>query len=204
MTDAKTITHREKQGLTPSATVGPYFAYALTPANYPFRVQFSNALATADVAGERIRIEGCVTDGDGKGIGDAMIEIWQADANGRYAHPADPSAVANSGFKGFGRCEPTADGGYSFDTIKPGAVAGANGMQAPHIVVAVFARGMLRHVYTRIYFADEPATATDAVLALVPLARRKTLIAERSHGGTATYRFDIRIQGADETVFFDL
>jgi protocatechuate 3,4-dioxygenase, alpha subunit len=206
MTDAKAA----KLGLTPSATVGPYFAYALTPANYPFRAQFSNTLQSPDIAGEKIRIEGRVTDGDGNGISDAMIEIWQANAAGRYAHAADAGALPNTGFKGFGRAETSADGSFAFDTIKPGAVVGPKGMQAPHIVVAVFARGMLRHLYTRIYFADEAATAHDAVLALVPAGRRPTLIAQRSAKASgpdrsgAIYRFDIRSQGVDETVFFDL
>jgi protocatechuate 3,4-dioxygenase, alpha subunit len=202
MTDCKSA----KLGLTPSATVGPYFAYALTPAEYPFRVQFTNALATPDVVGERIRIEGRITDGDGKGIGDAMIEIWQADAAGRYAHPADPSAIANSSFKGFGRCQTTSNGDYSFETIKPGVVGRPQTKQAAHVVVAVFARGMLRHVYTRIYFSDDAAIASDPILRLVPAARRQTLIAVRGHGTGAAivYSFDIRIQGTDETVFFDL
>jgi protocatechuate 3,4-dioxygenase, alpha subunit len=204
MTDAKSA----KLGLTPSATVGPYFAYALTPAKYPFRAQFSNNLQAPDVAGEKIRVEGRVTDGDGQGVGDAMVEIWQANAAGRYAHPADAGALPNTGFKGFGRVETGGDGSFVFDTIKPGTVVGPNGQQAPHILVAVFARGMLRHLYTRIYFADDAATVGDGMLARVPAERRGTLIAQRSGGGTGAgmpvYRFDIRLQGADETVFFDL
>jgi protocatechuate 3,4-dioxygenase, alpha subunit len=192
--------------LTPSATVGPYFSYGLTPTNYPFRATFSNVVATADAAGERIRIEGRVTDGDGKGIADAMIEIWQANAAGRYAHPADPGSQPNTGFKGFGRVETGADGVYEFETIKPGAVAGPDGSaQAPHILVVIFSRGMLRHLYTRIYFADDAATASDPILAHVPAARRDTLIAKaEKRGGQSVYTFDIRIQGAGETVFFDV
>jgi protocatechuate 3,4-dioxygenase, alpha subunit len=202
------MTERNKKtsGLTPSATVGPYFAYALTPARYPFRAAFSNTTVTADTAGERIRIAGRVLDGDGNGIGDAMVEIWQANAVGRYAHPADAGSQPNTGFKGFARAETDKDGTYQFETVKPGAVAGIDGQtQAPHILAAVFARGMLRHLYTRIYFADEAATAKDAILAHVPEARRGTLIAKReSVGGQAVYRFDIRIQGGEETVFFDI
>jgi protocatechuate 3,4-dioxygenase, alpha subunit len=199
------IDKKKPLGLTPSATVGPYFAYALTPARYPFRAAFSNNTVTADTAGERIRIEGRILDGDGAGIADALIEIWQANATGRYAHPADPGSQPNTGFKGFARSETDKDGTYRFDTIKPGAVAGPGGQtQAPHILVAVFSRGMLRHLYTRIYFADEAATSKDAILALVPEARRGTLIAKRETSGGHIYRFDIRIQGGDETVFFDI
>jgi protocatechuate 3,4-dioxygenase, alpha subunit len=201
MTDAK-----KPLGLTPSATVGPYFAYALTPARYPFRAAFSNSTVTPDTAGERIRVQGRILDGDGTGIADAMIETWQANAAGRYAHPADAGSQHNTAFKGFARCETGHDGGYSFDTIKPGAVAGPNGMtQAPHILAAVFSRGMLRHLYTRIYFADDPATANDPILGHVPEDRRSTLIAKREQSsGQPIYRFDIRIQGGDETVFFDI
>lgn len=193
-------------GLTPSATVGPYFAYGLTPARYPFRAAFSNSTVTADAVGERIRIEGRVLDGAGAGIADAMVEIWQANAAGRYAHPADAGSPSNTGFKGFARAETAADGSYAFETIKPGPVAGLGGApQAPHILVAVFSRGMLRHLYTRVYFADEAATTADAILALVPAARRSTLIAQRADDiGHARYTFDIRIQGGDETVFFDI
>jgi protocatechuate 3,4-dioxygenase alpha subunit len=194
-------------GITPSQTVGPFFAFGLTPGReYPWHGIVGNNLVTPDASGERIRIVGRVTDGDGSSINDAMIEIWQADAAGRYAHPADKRALPNASFKGFGRIGTDGEGRYSFDTIKPGAVPGPNGaMQAPHIVVAVFARGMLRHVYSRIYFADEAANADDPVLALVPEARRSTLVAPRTvEGGVAVYTFDIRMQGADETVFFDL
>lgn len=196
---------KKPAGITPSATVGPYFKYGLTPGGaYPVRDAFSAHVATPDAQGERIRISGRVTDGDGQPVPDSMIEIWQADAAGRYAHPRDAGAKPNATFKGFGRSDADADGRFTFDTIKPGAVAGAGGKpQAPHIVVAVFARGMVRHVYTRIYFAEEAvANAADAVLALVPADRRSTLLAKR--GGDGAYSFDIRLQGADETVFFDL
>ena len=196
---------KKPAGITPSATVGPYFKYGLTPGGeYPVRDAFSATVATPDAQGERIRIKGHVLDGDGKPVPDAMIEIWQADGAGRYAHPRDTAARPNTKFKGFGRCGTDAKGGFSFETIKPGAVAGAKGaLQAPHIVVCVFARGMLRHLYTRIYFAeDAAANAADAVLRLVPAERRATLLAKR--GGDGAYAFDIRIQGGDETVFFDI
>jgi len=192
-------------GITPSQTVGPYFHYGLTPYDYDFSVVFGNNLVTPDASGERIRIEGRIIDGDGQGINDSLVEIWQADSAGRYAHPADRRALPNASFKGFGRCDTDKDGGYSFETVKPGAVPGPNGApQAPHIGVIVFSRGMLRHVYTRIYFSDEKNDA-DPILAAVPADRRSTLIAKRAdRNGHAVYTFDIRLQGDGETVFFDI
>jgi protocatechuate 3,4-dioxygenase alpha subunit len=191
-------------GITPSQTVGPYFAIALTPGGYDWTPTIGNNLVTPDASGERIRIEGCVLDGDGKPVSDAMIEIWQADAAGRYAHPADGRANPNAAFKGFGRTGTDESGSYGFETVKPGAVAGPDGPQAPHIVVAVFARGMLRQCYTRLYFSDAKNDA-DQVLGSVPQQRRATLIAQRQDGGGhAVYRFDIRLQGEDETAFFDV
>lgn len=193
-------------GLTPSQTVGPYFAYGLTPGSkYEWNDAFSNDLVTPDVSGDRIRIAGQVFDGDGAVIPDAMLEIWQADAQGRFADPQDKRALPNATFKGFGRCGTSAKGEFSFDTIKPGIVPDPDGKpQAPHILLAVFARGMLLHLYTRIYFDDEAEkNAADPILALVPAERRATLIARREAGG-ATYRFDIHLQGDNETVFFDV
>lgn len=191
---------------TPSQTVGPFFAYGLTPQQYgyPLTSVADGDLLSPEVAGERIRLEGQVFDGDGAVIHDAMIEIWQADAQGRYAHPADPRG-SNVGFKGFGRQGTGTDPQmrYVFNTIKPGAVADG---EAPHINVIVFARGLLNHVFTRIYFSDETAAnAEDAVLNSVPEERRQTLIAERQDGpGGIVYRFDIHLQGDRETVFFDV
>jgi protocatechuate 3,4-dioxygenase, alpha subunit len=193
-------------GITPSQTVGPFFDYGLTPTGrYPWTDLAGNNLVTADVAGERIRIEGRVTDGDGAPVKDAMIEIWQADAQGRYVHPRDDRSP-NAAFKGFGRAGTDADGRYSFETIKPGPVPGPNGSaQAPHILVAYFSRGLLTHVYTRIYFSDEAANKADPTLALVPADRRETLIARKeTRDAQPVYRFDIRVQGENETVFFDL
>jgi len=192
--------------ITPSQTVGPYFAYGLTPrGKYPWKDTFGADLVTRDASGERIRIEGQVFDGDGLPINDCMIEIWQADAQGRYASPADPRRP-NAAFRGFGRAGTDAEGRYGFDTIKPGPVPGLEGkMQAPHVVLAVFARGMLRQSYTRIYFADEAANADDAILALVPPERRATLVAAKTMAqGRAIYTFDIRMQGEAETVFFEV
>jgi protocatechuate 3,4-dioxygenase, alpha subunit len=201
--------------ITPSQTVGPFFAYGLTPkgrcqwdpnGSYSWKETIGDNLVTPDASGEKIHIEGRVTDGDGAPINDAMIEIWQADAQGRYAHPRDNRALPNTQFKGFGRSATDKDGIYGFDTVKPGSVPGPNGKpQAPHIVVCIFSRGMLRQIYTRLYFSDEKANDADPILALVPAARRGTLIAHKeARSGATVYRFDIRVQGKDETVFFDI
>lgn len=192
-------------GITPSQTVGPFFAFGLDPkGDYAWAQTFSNDL-TADAAGERIRVEGRVLDGDGKPVNDALIEIWQADSAGRYAHPAD-TRRPNAKFTGFGRTGTDAQGAFSFMTIKPGSVPGPDGKpQAPHILLAVFARGMPRQCYTRIYFADEAGNAGDPLLALVPADRRSTLIAKRdAKNGQPVYAFDIRLQGQGETVFFEI
>lgn len=191
-------------GITPSQTVGPFYAYGLTPnGQYSWNDAFSNNLLTPDVSGDKIRIEGVIHDGDGKVVPDAMLEIWQADSQGRFADPQDTRGQPNASFRGFGRSGTTDAGEYSFDTIKPGAVPGIDGKpQAPHIVMAVFGRGMTMQSMTRIYFDDEPATAGDAVMQLVPEDRRATLIAKKTAAGV--YRFDIRLQGDNETVFFDV
>jgi protocatechuate 3,4-dioxygenase alpha subunit len=189
------------KGITPSQTVGPYFKYGLTPNGaYAWNDAFTNNLVTADVSGERIRVEGKVYDGD------SMLEVWQADAQGRFSDPQDARALPNTTFKGFGRCGTDASGGYFFDTIKPGSVPDPDGKpQAPHILIAVFARGMLLHLYTRIYLDGEAANAADPVMAQVPADRRGTLIASRRPGnGNTVYRFDIHLQGDNETVFFDV
>lgn len=192
-------------GLTPSQTVGPFYAYGLTPnGQYDWVDTFTNNLLTPDVSGDRIRIAGQVFDGDGATVRDAVLEIWQADAQGRFADPQDKRALPNSAFKGFGRSGTDAEGRFSFETIKPGIVPDPDGKpQAPHIVLAVYARGLLLHLYTRIYFDDEAAkNAADPVLALVPEDRRSTLIAKRQPDGS--YRFEVRLQGDNETVFFDV
>ena len=191
---------------TPSQTVGPFFAYALTSEQYgyDFASIAGGSLIEGDVPGQRIRIEGRVLDGKSEVVPDAMIEIWQADGEGRYAHPADPRG-SNIAFKGFGRVGTGTDpeARYIFDTIKPGSV---DGKQAPHINVIVFMRGLLLHAYTRIYFSDEAAAnARDPVLASVPAERRKTLIAIKDEtSADVVYRLDIHMQGPDETVFFDV
>ncbi|PTM40184.1 protocatechuate 3,4-dioxygenase subunit alpha [Bosea sp. 124] len=183
-------------GITPSQTIGPFFAYALTPRAYGGPELATEQIAAEGVAGERIRIEGVVYDGDGAPVGDAMIEIWQADAQGRF------HAAGNAGFTGFGRAETTAEGAFHFETVRPGAVQGPDGrLQAPHLSVSVFARGILVRLATRIYLSDEPGNAGDPVLMLVPADRRATLIAQRV--GDTVFRFDIRLQGEGETVFFE-
>lgn len=193
---------RGRHGQTPSQTVGPYFGMRLGG-------EGQNVLVDETTAGEHIRIEGRVLDGDRNHIEDALIEIWQANAGGRYRHPDDTrdDVSLDDGFIGFGRAESDFDtGGWWFETIKPGRVPDPRGRpQAPHITVIVQARGMLLPSFTRIYFSDEAeANADDLVLQTVPEDRRSTLVAERTDtGDTPTYRFDIRFQGDDETVFLD-
>lgn len=199
------MSEQRPDGITPSQTVGPYFKYGLTPnGEYAWNDAFTNNLITSDVSGERIRVEGTVFDGDGAQVPDCMLEIWQADAQGRFSDPQDARALPNSSFKGFGRVGTDAKGSYSFDTIKPGQVPDPDGKpQAPHILLAVYARGMLLHLYTRIYFDDEASNAADPVLALVPADRRATLIARKA-ASNPTYVLDIHLQGDNETVFFDV
>ena len=186
---------------TPSQTVGPFYAIGLT--RKPM-----NILVTDATHGERIRIEGQVFDGDEQVVPDAMVEIWQANSYGRYNHPDDKQEKPlDARFLGWGRSGTDKTGTYSFETVKPGPVPGRGDLvQAPHVNVCVFARGMLVHAYTRIYFADEPANQTDPVLSSIKnKTRRETLIAAREEkSGNPVYRFDIRLQGENETVFFDM
>jgi protocatechuate 3,4-dioxygenase alpha subunit len=197
---------------TPSQTVGPWFMYGLMPETYGRRNLAGPVLTCAATRGPRLRLEGRLLDGAGAPVADGLIEIWQADANGRYAHPADSrtSVAKDAGFGGFGRASTDKDGRFAFDTIKPGRVPsrggkGTNALQAPHINVVVFARGLLAHLYTRAYFSDEAeANASDSILGLIEPARRGTLVAKRNDGPAGTvYAFDIHLQGANETVFFE-
>jgi len=184
-------------GLHPTAsqTIGPYLRIGLTP-------MFVTEIAGPDVPGERITLRGRVLDGDGRPVNDALIEVWQANAEGRYAHPDDTQEKPlTPGFQGFGRSPTDDDGAFRFTTIKPGSASGSDGqMQAPHLAVVVFMRGLLRQLVTRVYFPGDPANATDPVLQLVPVERRATLIARPAADGTLEW--DIHLQGADETVFF--
>jgi protocatechuate 3,4-dioxygenase, alpha subunit len=183
---------------TPSQTVGPFLHIGMA------WLDTSN-LAKDASAGERIVVAGSVLDGDGKPIPDAVLEVWQANAFGKYAHPEDTQdKPIDPGFNGFGRIATDADGRFRFVTIRPGPTPGPGSMlQAPHIVVALFMRGMLKHLYTRIYFSDEAANSTDPILGRIGApARRDTLIAKRA-AQAPEYRWDIIMQGENETVFFD-
>jgi protocatechuate 3,4-dioxygenase, alpha subunit len=183
--------------LTPYQTVGPFFHEGLA---FPG----GETLANDVTKGTRVRLEGIVRDGAGEPIPDAIVEIWQANAAGRYRHPADArDAPLDPSFDGFGRVATDDGGQFAFATVKPGAVPGPDGtVQAPHLVASVFARGLLTRLVTRVYFDDEVANSSDVILSLVPQARRDTLIAKRI--GDGHYRFDIVLQGEGETVFFDV
>ena len=183
--------------VTPSQTVGPYFAIGV-----PF--DGGNRIVSENTPGQ-VRISGTIYDGRGEIIPDHLIEFWQPDHEGHFADIRGYGEQSTlEGFRGFGRYGvEDGDGTYTMHTIKPGRVPGPNGeLQAPHIDVTLFARGMLNRVVTRIYFADEAeANATDQVLATVPASRRNTLLAQPTQDG---YSFDIHLQGPGETVFFDI
>ena len=184
---------------TPSQTVGPFFHFILTRDDRSRLVSLDHPQA--------IRIEGTVRDGAGEPVTDAMVEIWQANSAGRYAHPEDyrDQLPLEEGFTGFGRCPTDSEGRYEFVTVKPGVVPGPDGRpQAPHIDVAIFARGLLRQLITRIYFPDEEeANAVDPVIASIKdHALRSTLVARGALEGHLY--FDINLQGEKETVFFDV
>lgn len=184
---------------TSSQTVGPYFAIGLDWLN-------TTEIAGPSVSGERIEVGGRVLDGDGIGVPDAVLEIWQANSLGKYAHPEDTQDKAiDPNFAGFGRIPADETGGFRFMTIKPGAVPGPHGkIQAPHIVVSVFMRGLLRRLVSRIYFPGETANADDYVLGLIEPARRGTLIAKSVAGRTGKLEWNVVLQGENETVFFDI
>jgi protocatechuate 3,4-dioxygenase alpha subunit len=188
--------------LTAAQTVGPFFSPSLLRADAR-----CNVLVRDGTAGERIRIEGRVLDGDGAPVPDALVEIWQANAAGRYNHPADTRALPlDPSFTGFGRSGTDEEGRYWFETIRPGVVPfDGSREQAPHLVLTVFARGLLNHAVTRVYFAGDPAIQSDPILRQIPPQRRSTLLATRTgETGTPLYRFDIVLQGAGETAFFNL
>ena len=182
---------------TTSQTVGPYFSIGLT------RLRKAD-LVGSGVSGEKITISGRVIDGEGKPVPDAMLEIWQANSHGKYAHPEDTqNKPIEPGFQGYGRMGVDENGRFLFTTVKPGAVPGPDGkMQAPHIAVSVFARGLLLRLVTRIYFPEEAANANDYILNLVEPARRGTLVARKTTV-VGALEWNVILQGADETVFFD-
>jgi protocatechuate 3,4-dioxygenase alpha subunit len=196
------------RGQTPSQTIGPFFHPGLVRPAPDGSPAIGNVLASEASEGRRIRVRGGVYDGLGQPVSDALLEIWQADADGRYHHPLDrQNESGDSALFGFGRCATDADGQYWFDTVKPGAVPGPGGsVQAPHIGVIVLARGLLLHLFTRVYFHGDAEHAHDPVLACVEPSRRSTLIARLSGlaGGVAEYVFDVRLQGEHETVFFEV
>jgi protocatechuate 3,4-dioxygenase alpha subunit len=181
---------------TASQTIGPYLRIGVSWLTL-------DRVAGPDCPGEHVSIAGRVLDADGQPVNDALVEIWQADSHGKYAHPEDTTDLPGTpGFRGFGRV-PTDDAGrFQFHTIKPGPVPDMQGgWQAPHVMVSVFMRGLLKRVVTRIYFPDEPLNARDPVLQSVPAGRRGTLVARRA--APHHLEWDVVLQGAGETVFFD-
>jgi protocatechuate 3,4-dioxygenase alpha subunit len=189
-------------------TVGPFFKIGLA-------WLYREDLAGAGVPGERIEITGRVLDGEGNTVPDAVLELWQANSQGKYAHPEDKqNKPIDAGFSGFGRIATDDQGRFRFTTIKPGQVpapetsgksaAPSAALQAPHINVSVCTRGLLRRLVTRIYFPEEAANATDFALLKVDPGRRSSLIAKRSASSPSKFEWDIVLQGANETVFFDI
>ena len=185
---------------TPSQTVGPYFHLGCTDTHAVSCIAGSNA------KGERVRLICQVLDGDGMPVDDAMIEIWQADSEGRYNHPMGENAIdSDPDCTGFGRLATDDNGVCIFETIRPGRVpADAGKLQAPHLDVSIFARGILKRLVTRIYFADEPANQECPVLNLVPQERRSTLMARPDPHNPGDWHFAIHLCAKDETVFFDV
>ena len=181
---------------TTSQTIGPYLRIGL-------EWMVIEDVAPKSVAGERVTIEGRVIDADGKPVNDAAVEIWQANSQGKYASPEDDQAKPlEPGFRGYGRSLTDDSGSFRFRTIKPGRVPGPDGkLQAPHLSVTVFMRGLLKQLVTRIYFPDDPANADDPVLKLVPAERRATLIAKKRSDGVLEW--NLVLQGKNETAFFD-
>ena len=186
-----------ERATTTSQTVGPFFDMGLSRL-------FRTDLAADGVAGTRVTVSGRVTDGDGAPVPDALLELWQADARGVYDHPEDGRRGAEGPrFHGYGRVPTDADGRFSFRTVLPGRVPAPDGtLQAPHILVSVFARGLQRRLVTRLYFPGEPANADDFALRRVEPSRRETLVA-RAAGQPGRLDWDVVLQGPRETVFFD-
>lgn len=189
--------------LTASQTIGPYLHIGTTWLD-------KNELAGPEVSGQRISVEGRMLDGDGNPVGDALLEIWQANAHGKLAHPQDQRELPlEQGFRGWGRIPTDKDGRFRFTTVRPGQLPGpAGGQQAPHLAVTVFGRGLTRALFTRIYFPDGQGHESDFVLAQVPAERRASLIARAMPGKEQAYQWDCVLQGRpgaqQETVFFDI
>ncbi|MFZ0286295.1 MAG: protocatechuate 3,4-dioxygenase subunit alpha [Terriglobales bacterium] len=184
----------------PSQTAGPFFHLGLTV------TRSVPCIADRGVKGERVWLTCRLLDGNGDPVNDGMIEIWQADASGKYNHPDDTQEKSTDPmWFGFGRAGTDEGGTCKFETVKPGRVPGpGNALQAPHLTLAIFARGMLKQLYTRIYFAGDAANSDDPILTLVPPARRATLLARPDEAGPGHWKFDIHLQGEQETVFFDV
>lgn len=179
-------------------TVGPFFSIGMS------RLYRDN-LAGPGVSGERVEITGRILDGDGKPVPDGIVEIWQANSHGKYAHPDDlQEKPFEPGFVGYGRVPTDDDGRFRFTTIKPGRVPGPDSQpQAPHLAISVFTRGLLRRLITRMYFPDDPSNAEDFALDLVEPTRRATLIAKKVEGRPGALEWNVILQGPNETVFFD-
>ena len=182
---------------TPFQTLGPFFDFGLVIPN-------GDVIATPQASGRHVVIEGTLRDGNGETVSDALVEVWQANAAGKYRHPADhQDRPLDPAVDGFGRVATNDRGEFLFKTVVPGRVPGVDGkLQAPHLAVGVLARGVLTRLVTRLYFEDEPSNAEDQILSLVPPERRSTLIAKRIESNR--YRFAIVLQGRGETVFFDV
>ena len=185
------------RGLTPFQTLGPFFDFGLV-------LPDGAVVAQPTATGRHVTVVGTVRDGAGDALPDALIEVWQANAAGKYTHPADEQATpVDPACDGFGRVATDVLGQFEFSTVIPGRVPGPDGtLQAPHLAIGFLARGLLTRLVTRLYFDDEPSNSEDPVLALVPAERRSTLIARGE--GANRFRFDIMLQGPDETVFFDV
>jgi len=182
---------------TPSQTVGPFFSIGFS---WLERTDLTEGI----VDGPRVTVRGRVLDGDGQPVPDAVLEIWQADAHGRYRPETDRGPTAPASFLGFGRVPVSDAGEFCFTTIKPGRVDGANGLQqAPHLAISIFMRGLLKRLVTRVYFPDEPSNNSDPVFGSVPIARRPTLLARAVDAEGKNLLWDVHLQGDHETVFFD-
>ncbi len=196
---------------TPSQTAGPYVHIGLTPNFADIKGIYATdpgaTMLTPDTRGQRIIVAGRIFDGAGAPVTDAVVECWQADADGSFARPMGPNSSSVPAFTGWGRQPTNGDGVFSFETIKPGPVSGPDGRpMAPHVALWIVARGINIGLQTRLYFADEAdANATDWVLNKIadPL-RRATLIARKEEGEVPRYVLDIHLQGERETVFFDV